>query len=309
VDTELSIKYLNADTLESRLITTSLEKSFNETTMPITVDCETKSMSEAGLAVQPSMDADIFGDTKFIYPYETSVDLPSKLTVTGLKTLLDPEAETAPWVREAPEALKAHKVQKVQNTLKAPKDSVSYPSPSFISGQPELTATERGILLHHVMQHIDFNMCSQEYSKESVAKELIRLNCSGLITDEQLDEVDVEKIAKFISSALGGRMISSEMPVREFKFSILRPAEDYFPGGGTDKILLQGVIDCYFEEDGEIVVIDFKTDRVTEKTIAKIAQQYSQQLNTYADALHHITGKHVKEKIIYFFSIDRAYSI
>jgi ATP-dependent helicase/nuclease subunit A len=57
------------------------------------------------------------------------------------------------------------------------------------------------------------------------------------------------------------------------------------------------------------VVVDFKTDKVTEKTVAKIAQQYAQQLNTYANALYHITDKRVKEKIIYFFSIDYAYTL
>jgi ATP-dependent helicase/nuclease subunit A len=237
------------------------------------------------------IEADKTLKTVFSYPYESAVDLPSKLTVTGLKTILDPDAEIAPWVR---------------NTAG---ESTLYPSPSFISGKREMTAAERGILLHLIMQNIDYNKCSREHKKEYVVKELQRLSEKGLLTDDQINGLDTNKIAKLLSSALGGRMISAEVLKKEFKFSILRPAEDYFPGGGIDKILLQGVVDCYFEEDDEIVVVDFKTDRVTEKTVDKIARQYSQQLNAYADALHHITGKRIKEKIIYFFSIDRAYSL
>jgi ATP-dependent helicase/nuclease subunit A len=243
--------------------------------------------SDANLHIE----ADIYKEHCFSYPYINAVDLPSKLTVTGLKTLIDSEAETAPWVQ------------------KAKTESALYLSPSFLSGKNEVTATERGTLLHLVMQHIDYKSCSHDHEKENALKELQRLANAGLILDEQINDIDVNKILKFMSSALGGRMINAKKLEREFKFSILRPAEDYFPGGGSDKILLQGVVDCYFEENNEIVVVDFKTDKVTEKTVDKIAQQYNQQLNTYADALHHITGKHVKEKIIYFFSINHAYNL
>jgi ATP-dependent helicase/nuclease subunit A len=272
-DEELLIRYLVADTNESKPYSTSSEAPI-DVNIPI-YDNE----------------ADRTQKTVFSYPYEPAVDLPSKLTVTGLKTLLDPDAEIAPWARDSM------------------KESSPFSSPLFIHGKREMTAVERGILLHFIMQHIDYKKCSLEHNKEYAAKGLQRLRNEGLLTEEQIKEVDINKITRLLSSTLGGRMISAEVLKKEFKFSILRPAEIYFPGGGTDKILLQGVVDCYFEEADEIVVVDFKTDRVTEKTVDKIAQQYSQQLNTYADALHHITGKYVKEKIIYFFAIDRAYTL
>jgi ATP-dependent helicase/nuclease subunit A len=284
-ENELSINYINTNAFEGNLESASITGS---RTVSLSVSKHTdEAISNVCSIYATGEDPDHI----FTYPYKLAVDLPSKLTVTGLKTLLDPEAEIAPWVRNAG------------------KEKSFYLSPSFITGENEMTAADRGILLHLVMQHIDYKMCSNEHDEECITKELQRLNNIGIITDKQADEVDVHKIMKFLSSSLGGRMISSRKLEKEFKFSILRPAEDYFPNSGTDKILLQGVIDCFFEEDGEIVVVDFKTDRVTEKTVTEAAHHYSRQLNAYADALHHITGKRVKERIIYFFSLDRAYSL
>jgi ATP-dependent helicase/nuclease subunit A len=91
---------------------------------------------------------------------------------------------------------------------------------------------------------------------------------------------------------------------REFKFSLLYPAERFYPDGGDDKIMLQGVVDCFFEEDGELIVVDFKTDRVTAETLGEKANHYAPQLAAYADALERITGKHVKERVVYFFAVE-----
>ena len=302
---ELTTNYLDAAAFKSMLDSMSVvEKQIVSITADDqqfatinAVEQKLGSPSESNLSLEHDLAAAFISDSStssyfdFSYTYKRAVDLPSKLTVTGLKALLDPEAEIAPWVR------------------KVKKENIIYQSPSFISGKKEMTAVDRGILLHLVMQHIDYNMCSHEPREHAVLKCLQQLNTNGILTSEQIDEVDIKKIVKFLSSALGGRMTNAIKLVREFKFSILRPAEDFFSGGGTDKILLQGVVDCYFEEDDKIVVVDFKTDNVTEKTVDKVAHQYFPQLNAYADALHHITGKHVKERIIYFFSINRAYNL
>jgi ATP-dependent helicase/nuclease subunit A len=233
----------------------------------------------------------VIQDFDFKYPFESSTILPSKLTVTGLTAQTDPEADRAAWTREQPPQAKSH-------TL-----------PNFISKRQKITAAGRGILLHLVMQHIDHNMMSSEPDIMDVDKQLQSLAFAGFISQEQINEVDKHKISRFYRSTIGGRMINAEKLYREFKFSILRPAEEFFPGGVTDEILVQGVIDCFFEEEGEIVLVDFKTDTVTDKNIKEKAKHYTPQLEAYSDALKRITGKHVKERIIYFFAIDTAYPV
>lgn len=66
-------------------------------------------------------------------------------------------------------------------------------------------------------------------------------------------------------------------------------------------VLIQGIIDAYFEEDGEIIVLDYKTDRVQNE--AELKDRYQEQLRLYTKALEQITRKKVKEQIIYSFNL------
>ena len=68
-------------------------------------------------------------------------------------------------------------------------------------------------------------------------------------------------------------------------------------------VLIQGIIDAYFEEDGELVLVDYKTDYVERGQGQSLAERYQIQLNYYARALEQLTGKQVREKIIYSFSL------
>jgi len=226
--------------------------------------------------------------TELNYPYFNAINLPSKLTVTGIANLIDPDSDTADWLT----------------------DDDGERSPSAESGfnleKREINAAERGTLIHHIMQHIDHNKCSTD---DKVAKELQRLINAGKITNEQYAEINESQIIKFFKSDLGGRLINAKNVKKEFKFSILCPAKRYFPEGSDDNILVQGVIDCFFEEDGELVIIDYKSDKVTNETIQEKVKKYTPQLEAYEDALKRITGKKVKESIIYFFHSDTAHTI
>ena len=71
----------------------------------------------------------------------------------------------------------------------------------------------------------------------------------------------------------------------------------------SEQVLIQGIIDIFFEEDGKIVVADYKTDAV--KTPEELIQRYRVQLDYYAEALYRLTGKEVIQKIIYSFALDR----
>ena len=68
-------------------------------------------------------------------------------------------------------------------------------------------------------------------------------------------------------------------------------------------VLIQGIIDVYFEEDGEIVVADYKTDRVDNGE--ELVKKYEKQLEYYARAINQLTGKNVKQKIIYSFRLHK----
>ena len=76
---------------------------------------------------------------------------------------------------------------------------------------------------------------------------------------------------------------------------------------GDETVLVQGIIDVYFEEDGELVVLDYKTDKISSKR--QLIEKYHSQLDYYARALEQLTGKRVKEKIIYSFTLREEIAV
>jgi ATP-dependent helicase/nuclease subunit A len=149
------------------------------------------------------------------------------------------------------------------------------------------------------------------HNEVNARKELDRLKEMKLLTPEQADAVKIEKVLSFTSSDLGKRMHSSDRILREFKFSVLAPARLFAglkdePG---EEVLLQGVIDCAFEENGGWVLIDFKTDQVNAISERTRALEYKAQLDTYAWALESITGKPVAARYIYFFSTENPVKV
>ena len=148
-------------------------------------------------------------------------------------------------------------------------------------------------------------------SLESVKREIERLREARFISDGEAQAVDAEAIVKLFSSPTGRRMLAAGDTLRrEFKFSLLCPAEEIFGAAAGEKLLLQGVVDCFLEEEGELVIIDYKTDYVpSQGALREKAALYSGQLRAYARALERICGKTVKDCVLYFLSAGTAVSL
>ena len=160
---------------------------------------------------------------------------------------------------------------------------------------------EFGNAMHSVLQYIPYAACG---SIADIQAEILRLVQEKFISQQQADLVDREKLYAFFDSPLGRKVRISQHVLREFKFSVLEDANKYYEGVRDEKILLQGVVDCAVVEDDGIIVIDFKTDYVTEETIENTVRKYRPQVNAYADALTRIFCKPVKKAVLYFFSAD-----
>ena len=252
--------------------------------------------------VEPFADCSVYSSDSFseypeiikAYSYLQATTLPSKLTVTELKGKSSDieDAESADFEYFV--------------SAKRPSRSFCADRPSFIVERTDLTTSEAGTALHVAMQYLD---TSKNMSKELIDEQILTFVEGKKLTKKQAESVDSEKIAHFFASKIGERMTRSGNVKREFKFSLLSKAERYYKGGGDDEILLQGVIDCYFEEENELVVIDYKTDRVTDADFADKVNLYRVQLETYSEVLQRVSGKRVKEKVIYFFSANKAVTL
>ena len=102
------------------------------------------------------------------------------------------------------------------------------------------------------------------------------------------------------------RLKKATVSQREFKFSLLVPAWEYYPQAKEESILLQGVVDAWFEEEDGITVIDFKSDRVSPGGERAGAEVHREQLEAYSRALEAILERPVRRRILWFFATDTA---
>ena len=245
----------------------------------------------AGPAVSEA-DADALRERfSWQYPHAAQVDLPSKLTATQLKGRVRDEeaAEGAASRWTAPQPVKRRPLTR----------------PRFAAEARGLTPAQRGSALHLAMQLSDPEKAS---TPEGARAEVDRLVAGGWLTPRQGEGVNAAWVAAFWSSPLGREAKAAPRMEREFKFSLLVPANRYFPQAEPgEEVLLQGVADCWFQDpDGSLTVVDFKTDAVTGDTAAARAAGYAPQLDAYAGALSQVLGAPVSRKILWFFRLGRG---
>ena len=217
----------------------------------------------------------------FTYGHSAATLAPSKMTATQRKgRFKDQEA--------------------AENAAEERKISHSWRSPSFLS--QAVTGKTYGTAIHSVMQYICYEECKD---MDSIAAQIKKLEEDGFISAETASMADKRQIAAFFDTDLGQKLRTGAKYVREFKFSILDEAQNYGENLEGEKVLLQGVVDCAMIEDDGITIIDFKTDYVTEETLAERAENYCLQLQTYAQAMSRIYQKKIKAAYLYFFKLNR----
>ena len=123
--------------------------------------------------------------------------------------------------------------------------------------------------------------------------------------------MDLAKIEQFFASDLGTRLLHAKNVLREYRFTVELPAREAAPELSAEwadqKVVLQGAIDCAFEEDGAFVILDFKTDRV--KSSQELRGRYEVQLSLYRRALQQCTNQKVKECLLYSFHLGESCKI
>lgn len=218
------------------------------------------------------------------YPYSKSGRLPTKMSVTELKRRFNTE------FADEYSAASVHMPPLIKK-------------PVFLQEKTDFSAAERGTILHFVMQHINL---SKAGTINDIKFQVDQMVINELLTQKEAETVDYHRINRFLHSELGKRLIKAERLYREVPFNIeVRSTEIYrdLPEDlyGDDTILLQGVIDCYFEENGEIVLIDYKTDYVQDNEVDVMKEKYRMQIEYYTMALQQIMGRKVRERYIYLF--------
>ena len=268
----------------------------------ITDQLKKKALKEELLGI----DADTVYDAKlrkrldefdaFVYPYQDDMRLNTKMSVSDLK--------------------KKGMEEEIGEAAVLPT------MPAFMEEKEEtLQGASRGTAYHRALELLDFRFGVDaeqaaerkprreekrlpEVTEKQIRQQLLRFVEEKRLTKEAADCIRAADFTGLLHSELGRRMRRAAADGRlskEKQFVIGIPAREMGNWDSEERILVQGIIDAFFEEDGELVLVDYKTDYVTEAEILK--QRYQTQLDYYAHALEQMTGKRVKEKILYSFRL------
>ncbi|WP_320957467.1 helicase-exonuclease AddAB subunit AddA [Enterocloster asparagiformis] len=166
----------------------------------------------------------------------------------------------------------------------------------------------RGTAYHRALECLDLGKL---HSREDVGAALKSLLETGYLEREAYDALDEMVIFTMLNSPLGQRMAEAQRDGRlhrEQQFIIGIPAREMGRGDSQELVLVQGVIDAYLEEEDGLVLIDYKTDRVPGGRAGRecLAERYRQQVAYYQRALEQLTGKKVKENIIYSLTLQES---
>lgn len=217
----------------------------------------------------------------WVYEYEKEKNLPTKISITELKKLYQKE--------------------KYDEGVELLESKTEYKRPVFLEDEKtRMSNAKRGTIIHTVMENLDVNVHISEEKIIILLKELV---LKGIVTESEVNEVPIKKIFNFVKSNIADRMRNSKIVKKETPFVMgLNPYEVYKIEDlkkSTATIFVHGIVDLYFEEEDEIVLLDYKSDRFISNE--KLVERYGIQLNIYKKALEKSIEKKVKECLIYSF--------
>lgn len=169
--------------------------------------------------------------------------------------------------------------------------------PRFMEKKLKLSKAEIGTAVHLVMQKLDFN---QEYNHVKIEELLEELVEKNILTERQKEEIPLEKIFTFTQSDLFEELKKAKQIFKEQPFYISVPIKDIYGKEIEEDILVQGIIDLYFiNERNEIVLVDYKTDYVPKNEESYLKQKYEGQLELYKKAIEKALDKKVTHTYLY----------
>lgn len=244
----------------------------------------------------------------FSYPHAALEGLYTKTTVSELKIAAMSEKDEA--------AFHVFEEREEENYV-----------PEFRREKEEVSGTARGNAYHRVMELLDFDQVlgtwpegipesHAAYLKALEGKEIVsavreflqKMVSESRLSEEYLGCVRPDRIERFLKSELGYRAWLAQRAgklFREQPFVLAIPATALNPAyPEEEKVLIQGIIDAYFEEEDGLVLLDYKTDRI--ESMEALWNRYEAQMDHYQEALERLTGRRVKEKFLYSFHLGQC---
>lgn len=253
------------------------------------------------------MQKNIENQITYRYPFEHDETLPVKVSVSELKRQAALQAEKLEGEQEI-------YIKEVQEQSSLSKEEIEIPKPDFLQEEQEMSETARGTLYHLVMEHFPYKQIGRgDWTAAEFQMYLTQMVKEGYMRKEESELLDAQRFVTFLHTELGQRMRNAEAEGRlrrEQPFMLgLKASEIYSGQQSEEMIIVQGIIDAFFFEGDNIVLVDYKTDFVPFGQEEKLVQKYQTQLAYYSEALERLTGKTVSEKIIYSFALGKEIAV
>ncbi|MGN0465967.1 MAG: helicase-exonuclease AddAB subunit AddA [Lachnospiraceae bacterium] len=251
----------------------------------------------------------IYNQFKYQYPNQDAIEARGKWSVSELKRAMPEDDED----RQANQLVSWEDSQLdegINFDIDIEEDSFVKTVPSFIQEKEELLSVARGTAVHKILELLDFSKID---SRRSLEEQMEKLLQSGQIDEREYQAGKKTYLYSLWNSEIGRRMTKAAKKGylhKERQFMIGMPMREIELDKDSEEfVLIQGIIDLYFEEEDGIVIIDYKTDFIPEGEEAAWISRYKTQLLYYKRALEQMTGKKVKETYLYAFSRRKFYEI
>ncbi len=222
------------------------------------------------------------------YPFQSAATHRSKQSVSEIKRMRETADE-----HSSTELVRRFK----KSIIKRPK---------FMQ-EKQLSPAERGTAMHMAMQHVDL---TKAVTEEAIKEQLKWMVNNELLTSEQAGVIDGKLIVQFFNSDLGQRFFRAKAIHREIPFTLSLPAREVYPNWkeADESVFVQGIIDCILEDEKGLVLIDYKSDGITDRYKGGFQQakpiledRYRLQINLYTKAIEQIWKRNVAERYLFFF--------
>lgn len=222
----------------------------------------------------------------FHYPHQQSVEKRSKQSVSEMKRLQMLQR------LDEPESF----IQSI-----GPSKRTLHDRPDFLQ-EKRLAASDIGTAVHSLMQHIPLDI---KLSAAEISEQVETLVGMEILSPEEGKAIRVREIAAFYSSETARRLMQAKQVKREVPFTYAKEDAE------GDYQIIQGIVDCLFEEEDGWVLLDYKTDRLyqIEDIQSEMSARYEVQLTVYTEAVEAILKVPIKEKLLYLFSAEKEVKI
>ena len=279
-------KFMNVNIIKK----TDLLKELNVVNDTENEDNIIKRLNDMAAHIDNSKTNELAKILRWKYFYTDSSVIPNKTSVTKLKEAANEPIISIEELEEQPTETKFAIVR-----------------PQFLNEDVQITGAQKGTLMHLCFQKLDEK---KEYTKAMLQEMIDEMVRRKLITALEAESINTYKLYSYTKSELFNELRNAREVYKEQPFYISLTADEVYGNGLEDSILVQGIIDVYFiNQQGEVVLVDYKTDYVENGKEAKLVDKYRKQLEIYKRALTQALGKNVDKCYIYSVYLEKMIEV